>query len=368
MRGPSEADRGFAVELAGPSDGKALLALYEDGAFPGGISVLFTRRPDAWFSLAREGEVEVVVVRDLGTGRIAAMGACILRPAWINGQVGRTGYLTGLKSLGEYRGRVPLGPRAYRLLYEATRERVDVYYTTILEENLAARRMLEKPRRNMPAYRELGGYTVHCLATGGFGGFPGLCGLRGFRPWDDKKGMVLTGGSWEELWSLYGPRAPEWNFSQTGRPWGVEESDIRLLRDGSGQPVAGCVLWNQAAVKQHIPMEYRGVYRLLRHLPLELAGYPRLPAPGVPAREAGFALLCSREGDPESLALLVEKTAREAAGHDYLLLGLFQDHPLAPHLEKFRGIRYRSRLYTVHWDGEGILPDGRPVGLDVGLL
>ena len=114
MNSPSER---FLVALATPSDGPELAALYAaDDGFPGDVRVLFTRGTDAYVSLLSEGDAVVVpIVRERASGRIVGMGACVIRDAWVNGTPHRVGYLTGLKGLPEFRGRVPLIPADVRV-------------------------------------------------------------------------------------------------------------------------------------------------------------------------------------------------------------------------------------------------------------
>jgi len=346
----------YSMGLAEPGDAAQLLRIYESGDFPGDVSVLYTRRPDPIQSLRHEGEKTVIpVVRDLEKGLIVGMGACVIRKAYINGEIRRTGYLTGLKSLPDYRLRVPLISQTYRYLYEQTRDEVDVYYTTILKDNAAAQKMLAKKRPGMPEYRRVGDYTVYCLRTG----------VRTRAA----KGWTLDKGSLAELEGLDIWQPERYDFSPPDTAlYGLEDGDVFFLRDPAGQVAAACSLWNQKSWKQYIITGYRGLYKWLSRVPLKLTGYPDLPRAGAPVNYAALSLLTVREGDLAAAAQLIRLVAEKAAGVDFLMLGLFENHPLQPVMAKMKCVRYQSILYTVHWADGGLEIGDRPVNLEIGLL
>ena len=348
MNSPSER---FLVALATPSDGPELAALYAaDDGFPGDIQVLFTRGADAYVSLLSEGDAVVVpIVRERMSGRIVGMGACVVRGAWVNGTPRRVGYLTGLKALPEFRGRVPLIPQVYAFLRAQTPE-VECYYTTILADNVLARRMLERRRPTMPEYRRVGEYATHCFRVGR-------------RP---AAASRLTGGTLAELAELAGPPG-RFNLAGATLPKAISDADVRLLRGRDGTPLVGCAIWDQRDEKQYVVTGYSGAYARLARLPVHWIGYPRLPRVGIPADYAGVTLLGSRGDDPELAAELLRAVGWENRRRNFLMVGQLEGHPLAPALERLRTIRYGSVLYTVHFADELGL-DGRPVALDVGLL
>lgn len=345
----------FEIGLAQPSDARQLLELYECGDFEGDVCVLYTRRPDPYRSLMNEGEKAVIpVVRDTRNGVIAGMGACIIRKAYINGEIRSTGYLAGLKELPEYRRRVPAISQTYRYLYDQTKNDVELYYTTILKENTAVQRMLEKKRKSMPEYRRVGEYTVYNFRTGI------KTGTRGWLLEQGTLGDLENSGLWN-------PSA--YNFSPPDTAlYGLSDKDVYILKDSSGNTAAACALWDQKSWKQYIVTRYSDKYRWLKKIPLRLFGYPDLPREGIPLNYAAVSLLIIREGDLEAAEQLLRKVAEKAVEYDFLMLGLFENNPLTSAMRRLKSIKYQSILYTVHWDDSGPKADGRPVNLEVGLL
>ena len=345
----------YEIRLAKPEDAAQLLKIYECGEYSGHISVLFTRRPDPYVSLMHEGDKVVIpIVTDKENGMIVGMGACMIRKAYINGEVKNVGYLAGLKGLPEYRKRVPYILDVYRFLQEQTKDAVDIYYTTILQENVAAQKMLEKKRKNMPEYRNMGEYTVYCFKTGKAA---------------QTKGYTLEKGRIADLELMRGGSASNFNFSPADACLhGLRAEDIFTLRNEQGKVVGACGVWNQQSYKQYIVTEYTGIYKLLKRAPLKLFGYPSFPRENVPANYGSIALLTVEDDNPRLAEQLVSIVAEKSQKFDFLMLGLMEDHPYAGFMHTFKSIQYRSRAYTVFFDNNSLIPDDRPINLEVGLL
>jgi len=132
--------RGMTYEYATEKDGEEIAALLEDTEFKGGICIAYCRRPNAVLSPANDGDKSTFVIARNAEGKITGVGGCT-----INGDVA---YLTGLRvvSLSNI-------PKAYRLIREFCVENdVKLTFTTILEDNIYAQKMLEKKRAGMPYY------------------------------------------------------------------------------------------------------------------------------------------------------------------------------------------------------------------------
>jgi len=351
----------YIFTFAGPEHSQQLLKIYESGEFSGRISVLFTRRPDPYQSLMMEGEnVLIPIVVDREKDIVCAMGACVIRKVNLNGEIKTAGYLTGLKSLPEYRNRIPHGTNVYRHLYEHTKDQVDIYYTTILEDNTAAQRMLEKKRRNMPEYRYRGEYTVYCFKTGV---------TKKYDKHKEYRDYKFGKSSVSEVVSYFRHTSIRFNLSPADMNWpGLIDEDCYAIRDKEGDIVAACALWNQQKYKQYLITKYGGIYRYLRIMPLYILGYPKLPRVNHLVNYASMTMLAIQDNDNRLAGYFIEKVAEAAKSYDFLMLGLFENHPLNDVMAKIKSIKYGSKLYTVHWNDCPLTPDERPVNLEVGLL
>jgi hypothetical protein len=263
--------------LATPSDCDEILEVLESSVFEGKVSLLYTRRPDAYTSLMREGDdVKVVLCREPTTGKVGAMGACALRRAYVNGEVARVGYLFGLRSRGEYFRRRPVLHRAYAYLRERCGD-VDCFVTSILDNNTNARKLLEKDRPFMPRYLLLGRYHVFALRT-----------RRAAR---SRRGLTLrpaNDGDIKQIESMFEEAATRrqfFPFVNVGTDEEVPLRDFRVLVDGGDEVLGVCALWDQTDHKQYVVDGYRGVLRLLPPL-APIARWLRLP----PAPRPGSVL------------------------------------------------------------------------------
>ncbi len=114
----------YRVELVGSADSGDLLEILEQEEFPGAISLLYTRRPDPFRSLNKDGEeVHIVGVREMSSGSIIGFGACSINTLYINGQATPVAYLSTLRLRKEFRNqRVPL-IQCYRRMLDIISER-----------------------------------------------------------------------------------------------------------------------------------------------------------------------------------------------------------------------------------------------------
>lgn len=365
----------FTFELAGPEDGTELLEILEDAPFAGNISLLYTRRPDAYASLMHEGpQVDVIVCRDRERGRIVGFGACALRRLFVNGTPQTVGYLFGLRTRPEYQRKFPLLHKGYALIPDLHRERgVSCYLTTILEDNHYARRLLEKRRAGMPAYLPDGAYTVYTVLQRKRFWPPDFAPWRFCRAGPDDLPRLVTfllnhGQNWQFFPHL---RCED---VLNGVLPGLDAECFYLLCDSAGQIQAAGALWDQAAYKQYVLHGYGGVFRLLAPLSraCPLIGFPALPQPGTRIPFCTLSFWAVANHDPAVFHRFLRGMAYVGREYPFFLVGLHERHPFGRVVERRPHIRYRSRLYLVSWDDErdvaDLLDQARPPYIECGLL
>ena len=353
-------NRNWELVLAGPDDAGGIQKVFDDADFQGGISVRFSRAPDPYRSLQNDGERLIIpIARDTATKEVLATGACVIRPSYLNGVLCNTGYLTGMKILRSHRQKINCIKPAYRLIAEQAAEFSPFYYTTILEGNQPAINLLEKPHRGMPAYIYLGKYTVFCL---------------GPREAANHKKFSFDRGHTESLSAFYRKHLPEYNLAPADEwLYGLDSGDFYSLRSPSGEILAACAVWSQQSYKQYIISGYSGIYKALSRLPIRRLGYPAMPKAGSQADYISLALWIVPEKNLEIAPLFLKNVLSHTSNNDFTMAGLFENHPLSSVVEKFRHIKYQSRLYAVDFDdisdrrASGIL-DSRPIMLEAGLL
>lgn len=348
----------WELAIATPEDSPGIQKVFDDGDFKGGISVKFSRAPDPYRSFQNDGEhIVLPVAKDVATGEILGAGGCVIRQGYVNGAPRNTGYLTGLKILRSHRRRLNCVKLAYQLIGSQTAQYAPFYYTTILKSNNSAIKLLEKRRKGMPSYIYIGEYTVFCFGSGGTA---------------NGEGYYFKRGHTEELATFYKKHLPSYNLApKNERFYGLEDNDFYYLQSPGGDILAACAIWNQQSYKQYIISGYSGIYKTLSRVPTGWLGYPKMPKSGTPANYASIAVLVIPEENLDIARLFLRLVLREAKQYDFVMLGLFENHPLTGAARKFRHIKYQSRLYAVDYAGNADLSgglDGRPVMLEVGLL
>lgn len=356
----------YRVRTAVAGDGQQVNAVFSEQSFEGGIAVAYLREPDPLRSFLQEGDELVMMVledrSELPDGeapaRIIGVGGCVIRDGYVDRKLCRVGYLTGLKLLRDYRGKIVFIPLIYEELHRITKDRVDVYYTTILSENEAVKKMLEKRRKWMPEYCYLGEYHTFFCKTGKHGG----CRM--------PEGTEVKSCSGEEAALFYLEECEKGNFSVGN----VVQNDLchadfyGLYLEGKPQAI-GYVL-DQRHYKQYVVDHYEGIYRLISRLPTCLFGYPDFPRPGETASCAAAGIWCGKGviNQEEAAASLFCGMKEKASRFNFLIIGIFKKDPLIKVFSGVKKIDYKSRAYQVCFDGDALVDGKGNVRLEVGFL
>src|SRR4051812_31458452 len=158
LTAPSEpgADR-VRFEVATRAHDAAIRQLLRETPMQGQISLSMQREPSFFDAAAIEGAEHRTIIA-IDADRVIAAGSVTVRNRFINGQPTRVGYLGGLRLASSCRGRASIIRRGYELLHRIHDEDngPGIYLTSILADNLSARRLLERGLAEMPTYRFLG--------------------------------------------------------------------------------------------------------------------------------------------------------------------------------------------------------------------
>jgi hypothetical protein len=353
------ADRAVQFSVATTADDDSLRRLARENPMRGQISLSLEREPSYFAAAAIEGsEHQTIVATE--NGRVICAGSVTMRLRYINGQPMRTGYLGGLRLDVSARNRSSVIRRGYDLFHRLHVEQggPPLYLTSIVADNLPARRLLERGLPGMPTYRFLGEFVTLAI--------PRTRGLVAFSA--DPAGLIAL-----DLLFRY---QSQYQFAPA---WTVEDlpEDFRIVHSPAGDPVACAALWDQRRIKQTIVHGYAprlGALRPLINAAATLLGRPRLPAVGRAISHAFVSHIATDPDEPKSIETLIRHFQRAARsrGIDYLTLGFDARDPRLAHLRRaFRAREYVSRLYAVHWDDGAALAcqlDERLLAPEVALL
>jgi hypothetical protein len=348
----------LTYELARPSDEPELRRLMRDNPMEGSISVAFTREPDFFAACAVEGERHQVMVARTPEGRPVAVFGRSVRERWLGGERRRVAYLSALRVDPAWRRKPAMFRRGFalvRAVHEAEGDATPWLFTSIIEDNAPARRLLEAGLSDLPRYAPIGVFCTLALPTWRARKVPRGVAVRGVQDHDVDAIVACLDRNLSRT-----DLAPAWTAADLRDPVrcrGLAGTDF-VVAERDGQVVATCALWDQGAFKQSIVAAYAGGLKHTRglvNLAAPLLGVPRLPPPGGQLAHAYLSHLAV-DGDDPDLALAVLSAAHGRAlgrGYAYVMTGLAEAHPLRAVVAKhFGAFAYRSVLYTVTFAGE----------------
>ena len=375
---PDRLESAVRFELASSRHDAALRRLLRENPMPGRISLSLEREPDYFAASAIEGQESRTIVAIDGD-RVICAGSISARLRFINGSPMRIGYLGGLRMDASCRGHgsvIRRGFDYFRQLHEQGGP--PIYLTSIIADNLRARRLLENGLKGMPAYRFLTEFVTLVI--------------RRRPPGETRKRlrslgtMVMQGGQrlicdtqpTEAVLDLLNRDYRQYQFAPF---WTAQESRLQEFRSvcsQDGTPVACAAIWDQRAIKQTVVRGYANSTRWIRpliNLGSLLLSRPSLPRVGEPVSHAFVSHLAVDVLQPqlaELLFLLLQGPAHRR-GIDYLTIGFDARDPRLGHFRRvFRPREYVSRLYAVHWDDDGAklarALDDRTLAPEVALL
>ena len=152
-------------EVASHEHDDEIRRLLRDNPMPGRISISLEREPHYFAASEIEGLEHKTVVA-LDGNRVIAVGSISCRTRFINSNATRVGYLGGLRLDQSFRGRADVILKGYRF-FEQLHEQggPPIYLTSIISENLRARRLLERGLKGMPTYRYVGDLVTLMIPT-----------------------------------------------------------------------------------------------------------------------------------------------------------------------------------------------------------
>ena len=367
----------FTFGVATAQDDPEIRRMLRETAFPGSVSLSFEREPDSLAAGEIEGDVhDIIVARERRTNRLAAIASRSSRERFVNGRTARVGYLGQLRVAAGFGGRRDLFSEGFgfcRSLHE--RDTAAMYLASVIADNGAARRLLERGLPGWPEFR-----LVDDLVTLAIPARDGV--RRRASTVEIVSGALMDVSEMAAVLARNNARyqfAPCWTGDDLMSPTrvrGLRPGDFLVaIRQGT---IIGCAaLWDQRAFKQVIVRGYSrglGRWRTVMNAIGPLCGNPPLPAVGSQLAFAHLSHLAADDDDPDVVVSLVAagQRAAHAAGLDYITLGAAATSPLHdPVRRAFAHRSYASVLYVGFWtDGQPAADvlDGRPSHPEMAVL
>ncbi len=364
----------YKFSLAGKVEDGALRAVLRQASMLGDISLSFLREP-SFFIAEQAGNImsQTLIYQDEESGKVSGIGGRSVRKLYIDGVQKNIGYLSSLRLLPEVRSSMTL-VRGYKYLRHLHGGgEVPYYFTTILDENKYAKRILEKGRASMPTYIPVGIFVTYLIP------------IRK-RVSDDLRNEIVSCG--DDVLPQVHRCLSDWNSRHQFAPaYSLEDlfgvngllphfspKDLYVCKE-RGEVVGTLGVWDQQSFKQTVVTDYSLRMRFFRPLYNRIArlqGYPTLPKIGEKIRSVYATLVSSKGDNTEVFEALIRKARSDwsGRGHDYLLVGLSEESKLSATARRLAVREIKSRIYLVHWQEEKvILPrNGRVVHVEVATL
>ncbi len=353
--------------VAGPEEDESIRQLLRETEMPGSVSLTFEREPSFFEASTVEGDThQTYAVREPHTHRIVGMGSRADFVAWINGEQRKIGYYSQMRVAREYQKKRGVPVRSFELslkLYQKETDPPPFFITTIIEDNIAARRYLGSNRvKGFPTYHEREVFSTLALP---------LSRRRILsRNFSTKmRDFKIRSATFSDLSQIvqclqrngkrfqFTPVWTEQNLVDPLRCRGLRIEDFFVaVQNGA---IVGCLaIWNQMAFKQSVVRGYSGWMRVARPLINifgPLLGLPKLPDIGCVFPHAYLSHIAIDDLNEDVFITLVSAAHRFSLdkGWSYLALGFSERNPLLQAVKKhFRVMEYRAVLYTANWPGK----------------
>ncbi len=341
-------DKNFS--LATLNDEDSLRKCLKSNPMQGEISVTFETEPSYFNALSVQGKENRVIIGKTNDGRIMGFGSIATKPVFINGEIINVGYLSGLRVNKEFRRNLFL-LRGYQLFRDIDPSlNVPFYLTTIIEDNLEARRTLESGKAGMPHYNFFGTLSTFLVKPRKRSSKGKIQIVKGDKvSLEELVGFMNKEGSKKQFY----PSIEEKDFSSDYLR-GLSQENFYVALNGS--EIIGLVAkWDQESFKQTRVVGYDRKMKFARpfiNLASRFTNVPRLPSEGELLHYFYASFPTIKNNDSEILeSLLSEVTSDPENRHyDYFTIGLMENDSLTQSVRAFNPREYRSRLYLVSFD------------------
>lgn len=362
----------FDFALATEADDTELRELLRQIAMPGNMTLAFLREP-SFFLAERAGSTasQVIICRDRKLGVPVGMASRSVRHVYIDGNPMNVGYLSMLRGIPQARGNIGLA-RGYQYLKELHADgAVPYYFTTILDDNIDAMKLLTSRRGGLPVYQPAARLVTYLipLARTRRAQKPRSAVSRGRR--DDLPQAVAFLQDWNSCYQFAPVYTLQDLLSQSTLLPGFSWEDLYVYRE-NGKVLGTLGVWDQQSFKQTVVTDYSPKMRAIRpayNLYASARGVPRLPRAGASIKVL-YAAFTS--GDRSVFAELLGQACDDwgGSGYDYLSVGFCADHACSSVAARSATQRIASTLYIVYWaENDVSLPQaGRPAHPEIATL
>ena len=376
---PYETYGNLEFRIAQPHHEPLLRRILRNNPIPGWITLSYEREPDFFQATTIEGDThETIVCLDRDSQQAVGLSTRSIKKRFVNGSAMNVGYLGQLRVDTKYRNQIR--PLKYGFKYFRrhihSHDLAPYYLTSIISDNVRAKRILTANLPGFPTYQEIDTFStlaIPCKRYKSRESSNGVHIAKATRHHLDAIVDCLNRNNQRYQFSSYWTKQ---DLLSDSRCRGISLDNFFIaLRDDK---VVGCLAcWDQSAFKQTIVRDYKKYARYFRPL-INMASkamlYPALPKVGEEIKQVYLSHMAIDNDDPEILIELLKIALHTASlqGHQLLLVGLSQSNQMLLAIKKyFRHLTYSSQIYLVYWDdGKAAVNniDNRTIHTDIALL
>ena len=326
---------GFGVK----EDGKGILHIMESNVAKGDIRLLYTRRPDAYASLMEESSKTVIgIFKD--DDQIVGTVTGIPRTMWINGVKKTVCYVTGMKRLGSYPGKINW-IEAFQKMYDPLDS--DIYYCSIVKENTDVMKMLKKVRKKLPFSVGMDFYRTYIISptAPAKNPCPELSFIRAGS--DDEAAILAFLKKYGQCKNFFPDIS---SFEEENVP---NLEDFYLLKEGEEIKAVGA-LWDRSHSKQYVVKQYSGRIKLLRILNpvISKIGYIKLPKEDTEVKFAFLSFFLAEDEKADYYRSFLYHVRKEIKKkYEMYVVGTNKHNAKRGVLDEVRSIKFDTELCEV---------------------
>ncbi len=318
----------YKYEFAQEKDGEEISKLLEKTSFDGDIQLIYSRRPNAVLSINKDSYKNAIVIgRDTETQQIKGIGICTIYKMNINNKACNIAYLGGLRIDKDASLNII---EAYNILGNFIKENKAEYtFTTILNDNIYAQKMLTKKRKSMPEYKKLSDYTVNIFG-------------KNIKFKSKYKCKKVEKQDFQKLEKFILEESKSKIFFPKNIP---ELQNFYILEDENKNILATGTLWEQTDYKQLIIKHYSKRFKILKTLVtplLKFFGYPKFPKENEIIKYQTLSFVLYKN---ENVLREFIKQISHFIDYDFFVYGSTKKFN-----NRFAPIEYKSIVYIVDWE------------------
>lgn len=339
-----------------------MLNLIESNSAKGNIELIYTRRPNAYLSYAKEGESKIGLVKD-DEGNILLQIACIVHNYYINGEIRRVAYVGGIRKKKDYNGILNWKDISDFVM----QTKCDIFYCSFLDDNKAALNIFSKKRKFIPEIFPVCHYTTYIINPDAIKKPTSKNAEYIFRP--------ISESDLKDVYLFLEEESRRYNFASKTEDLfmqfpGLSISDCYILED-KGVILAFGALWNQKDYKQYIVTRYSGYMKFFKSFSkiTEIMGYIPIPKENEILNFPTLTMFYSKDNDSDYYNLFLYEIAKEIKiNYKMFIIGMSKGHPNDAIYKKVRCIKFKSNIYYANNNKDIIIDHNKPVHIECGLL